>query len=87
MSTLTLSSREFNQQTSKAARAAKEGPVFITDRGEPSLVLLSIEEYRKLRGQRIDMGLILSHPPGIEDIDLDSCLPPREDYPRELDLD
>ncbi len=30
-----LSSREFNQDTSKAKRAAKKGPVFITDRGHP----------------------------------------------------
>ena len=27
-------------------RAARGGPVFITDRGEPAYVLLSIEEYR-----------------------------------------
>jgi len=87
MSTLTLSSREFNQQTSKAARAAKDGPVFITDRGEESLVLLSIEDYRQLRGARIDAGELLSYPPGIEDIDLESYLPPRNDFPREIDLD
>jgi len=31
-----LSSREFNQDTSRAKRAAKRGPVFITDRGRPS---------------------------------------------------
>lgn len=87
MSTLTLSSREFNQQTSKAARAAKEGPVFITDRGEPSLVLLSIEDYRHLRGVRLDLGEILSYPPGVEDIDLESFLPARNDYPKEIDFD
>jgi prevent-host-death family protein len=39
----TLSSREFNQDTSKAKKAAKSGPVFITDRGRPAHVLLSIE--------------------------------------------
>ncbi|EGH47880.1 prevent-host-death family protein, partial [Pseudomonas syringae pv. pisi str. 1704B] len=31
--TTTLSSREFNQDTSGAKKAANEGPVFITDRG------------------------------------------------------
>lgn len=43
----TLSSREFNQDTGRAKRAAKKGPVFITDRGEPAYVLLSMAEYRK----------------------------------------
>ena len=46
----TLSSREFNQDTSRAKKAAKRGPVFITDRGRPAHVLLTIEEYRKLVG-------------------------------------
>jgi PHD/YefM family antitoxin component YafN of YafNO toxin-antitoxin module len=44
----TLSSREFNQDAARAKRAAEEGPVFITTRGEPSQVLMSIEEYRRL---------------------------------------
>jgi len=44
----TLSSREFNQDTGRAKKAAENGPVFITDRGRPAHVLLSIEEYRRL---------------------------------------
>lgn len=48
MSITTLSSREFNQDTSRAKKAAAEGPVFITDRGRTAHVLLSIEEYRRL---------------------------------------
>jgi prevent-host-death family protein len=44
----TISSREFNQDTSKAKKAAKNGPVLITDRGKPAHVLLSIEEYQSL---------------------------------------
>ena len=44
----TISSRAFNQDTGAAKRAAKRGPVFITDRGRPSHVLLSIEDYRKI---------------------------------------
>lgn len=44
----TFSSREFNQDTGRAKKAAAEGPVFITDRGKPAHVLLSIEDYRKL---------------------------------------
>lgn len=43
-----FTSREFNQDVGHAKRAAKEGPVFITDRGRPAHVLLTIEEYRRL---------------------------------------
>jgi Antitoxin Phd_YefM, type II toxin-antitoxin system len=44
----TVSSRAFNQDSGRAKRAALAGPVFITDRGKPSHVLLSIADYRKL---------------------------------------
>jgi prevent-host-death family protein len=53
MAGTTFSSREFNQNTSRAKRAAKNGPVFVTDRGQPSHVLLSIDEYRKLTGKNL----------------------------------
>jgi prevent-host-death family protein len=43
-----MSSREFNQDTAHAKRAAKNGPVIITDRGKPSHVLISMEEYQRL---------------------------------------
>jgi len=44
----TVSSREFNRDVGGAKRAASNEPVFITDRGEPSHVLLSIEHFRSL---------------------------------------
>jgi prevent-host-death family protein len=50
VSITTISSREFNQDAGGAKRAAEKGPVIITDRGRPSHVLLSFEEYRKLAG-------------------------------------
>ena len=54
-----LSSREFNQDTSRAKKAAKRGPVFITDRGRPSHVLLTAEEYERLTGgQKFIAGLL-----------------------------
>lgn len=43
-----MSSREFNQDTALAKRAARNGPVIITDRGKPSHVLISMEEYQRL---------------------------------------
>jgi prevent-host-death family protein len=46
----TYTSREFNQQVGNAKKAAEFGPVFITDRGKRTHVLLSIAEYRRLTG-------------------------------------
>jgi prevent-host-death family protein len=54
-----LSSRDFNQDTSRAKRAAKRGPVFITDRGRPSHVLLTVEEYERItEGQKSVVDLL-----------------------------
>jgi PHD/YefM family antitoxin component YafN of YafNO toxin-antitoxin module len=46
-----ISSRDFNQDVSQAKRAARIEPVFVTDRGKTTHVLMSIEAYRKLSGQ------------------------------------
>jgi prevent-host-death family protein len=64
MTITTLTSRELNQRVSEAKKAAKKGPVFITDRGRPSHVLLSIEEYRKLTGQEMTLLGALSQKTG-----------------------
>jgi prevent-host-death family protein len=69
----TLSSREFNQNSNRAKTAAKRGPVIITDRGEPSHVLLSIEDYQRLTGARESIVDLLAMTDG-EDIVFD---PPR----------
>ena len=68
----TLTSRAFNQDTSRAKKAAENGPVFITDRGEPAHVLMTIEEYRRLAGRRSIADALAM--PGSEDIEFD---PPR----------
>lgn len=68
MPVTSLSSREFNQDTSRAKKAAKEGPVFITDRGVPAHVLLSIEEYQRLTGSQASLADQLGLPPGVEDV-------------------
>ena len=73
MKITTLSSRGFNQDTSRAKKAASQGPVLITDRGRPAHDLLSIEEYRHLSGQRRNLVDALSMP-GLAEIDFD---PPR----------
>jgi hypothetical protein len=46
-----FSSREFNQDVSQAKRLAVYEPVFVTDRGKPTHVLLSIDAYRHLIGK------------------------------------
>ena len=47
----TISSRYFNQHTSKVQKAAEQAPVIITRRGEPSHVLMSIADFRRLAGE------------------------------------
>ena len=73
-----MSSREFNQDTGKAKKLAEREPVFITDRGEPSHVLLSMKEYAKLANQGKSIADLLSmgadddidfDPPKMDDID------------------
>ena len=58
-----ISSREFNQDISRAKKAAQRGPVFITDRGRPAHVLLSIQEYRRLTGSSVNIVELLAMPP------------------------
>jgi prevent-host-death family protein len=69
MSITTLTSREFNQDTSKAKQATEGGPVIITDRGRPAHVLLTFAEYKRLTSQRIKIADLLAMP-GVEDIEL-----------------
>ena len=70
MAITTLSSRQFNQDASKAKKAAKAGPVFITDRGRPAHVLLTFGEYKKITGGRTKIADLLAMP-GIEDAELE----------------
>jgi len=73
MAITTFSSREFNQDSSGAKKAAKNGPVFITDRGRPAHVLLTIEEYHKLTDNHTNITDMLAMP-GAENIEFE---PPR----------
>jgi len=58
----TFSSREFNQAASRAKKAAQRGPVFITDRGRPAHVLLTIKEYEKITNKRTNILDLLAMP-------------------------
>ena len=83
MTITTLSSREFNQDTSGAKKAAAQGPVFITDRGRPAHVLLSIDEYWRLAGQHRNIVAALSMK-GLSDIDV--AFPRTLELPRPADF-
>lgn len=78
-----LSSRELNHDVSRAKKAAKRGPVVITDRGKPSHVLITYSEFERLTGKRRNLLDALTMP-GLSTIELD---PPRAEIaPREVDL-
>ena len=79
----TISSRHFNQDTSGAKKAAKDGPVFITDRGRPAHVLLTFDEYKKIIGGHTKIADLLAMP-GNEDIELE--IPPLRDLAQPADL-
>lgn len=82
MSSSKVSSREFNQHTGRAKKAAKSGPVIITERGRPAHVLLTFEEYERLIGSKGSLIERLGQPPGVEDVELlipslrDRAVPP-----------
>jgi prevent-host-death family protein len=66
-----ISSREFNQDTAGAKKAAERGPVYITDRGRPAHVLLTYDAYEQLVGTQRVLDL-LAEPAGVEDVEFAS---------------
>jgi PHD/YefM family antitoxin component YafN of YafNO toxin-antitoxin module len=70
-----ITSREFNQDVSQAKRAARVAPVFITDRGKATHVLMSVEAYRKLAGQTETIVDLLAMP-RLPPIDLEGVRAP-----------
>jgi prevent-host-death family protein len=80
----TLSSRDFNQDASKAKRAAEAGPVIITDRGTPSYVLLTFAEYKRITGVRTPIADLLASP-GAAEAELE--LPRPRDLAEPADLE
>jgi prevent-host-death family protein len=62
MTITTLSSTEFENDPKRARKAAANGPVFISDRGRPFHVLLTIAEYKKITNKRDNIADLLSMP-------------------------
>lgn len=68
---------------SRREKAAKNGPVIITNRGNPSHVLISYDEFERLSGRHRNLVEALAMP-GLSSIDFD---PQRAQImPREVDL-
>lgn len=79
-----LTSREFNQDASGAKRAARKGPVIVTDRGRPAHVLLTIEAYQKLIQKSASIADLLAMP-GVADIPFEAPRMGRMAQPADLD--
>jgi len=79
-----LSSRAFNQDVGSAKRAAKRGPVIITDRGRPAYVLMRHETYERLTAGRTSIRALIAQ----ADCDKVEFEPPRlgEDHLRPTQL-
>ena len=65
-----ITSREFNRDVSLAKREARIEPVLITDRGQPTHVLMSIEDFRRLTGESDNILELLAMPEPME-LDVD----------------
>jgi prevent-host-death family protein len=79
-----LTVTDVNQNFSRARRAVLDGPVIITERGEPALVLMTWESFRAREALRPTL-LERLDVPGTEDIDFE---PQRSAAPfRPADLD
>ena len=68
MSITTFTSREFNRDVSRAKKASNLGPVIITNRNKPTHVMLNIDEYQRLKGERSNLLDALSMP-GLAEIE------------------
>lgn len=84
MGTSTVTSRALNQDVSSAKKAARGGPVIITDRGRPSHVLMTYDDYLRLSGTHRSLGAALAMR-GLSNIDFDPPWTAIES--REIDLD
>ncbi|WP_422136912.1 MULTISPECIES: type II toxin-antitoxin system Phd/YefM family antitoxin [unclassified Endozoicomonas] len=78
MSITTISSRTFNQNVTEAKRSALKQPVFISDRGTVTHVLLNIEHYKEITRNAANILELLAMP-DVEDADLEA-LPLKDNF-------
>lgn len=82
----TITSRELSQDAGRAKKYALQGPVFITDRGRPAHVLLSIEEYQRLAGKGISLAESLAQTGPDGDFDYDFSQFRSRELPKDIDF-
>ncbi|TQK01324.1 MULTISPECIES: type II toxin-antitoxin system Phd/YefM family antitoxin [unclassified Herbaspirillum] len=83
MAITSLPAQEFAQDVHEAFTATETGPVFITDRGIPSHVLISYPEYQRLLALKRSISSSLAMP-GDSDVEFEA---PRVDiYLRPADF-
>jgi hypothetical protein len=70
MSSDTFTSRQFNQDPSSVKRAAKNGPVKITERGVVAFMMMNIDDYLEITGKTSTIVDLISAPK-TQDIQLD----------------
>jgi prevent-host-death family protein len=90
MPVTTLTSREFHQNSAKVKRAAENGPVIITDRGKPTLVVQTYENWESRRHlgdiqKFVSLYDSFSKPHPAEDTEFE--IPELREYPREVKFD
>jgi prevent-host-death family protein len=67
----TFTSRQYNQDASAVKRAAKDGPVIITERGRPAHVLMTYEAYERLKGAKRKQAPLVDFLEGLALAELD----------------
>lgn len=82
MSSTTLSSGDFFRNWQRVKQAAKEGPVFMSDGGRLTHVLLTIEDYQKLVSTLNIVNMLAT--PDSADLSLD--VPRCQGFSRAADL-
>ena len=78
-----MTSREFNRDVGKAKRKARKGPVFVTDRGRASQVLLTVGDFQEMTGAEANIAEWLAMP---EAADIDFHPPRLEIMAKPADL-
>jgi len=78
--------QEAKQRFSEVLRAAEAGePQIVTKHGEEVAVVIDIAEYRRLRGEQVELMEYLRADP-VDDVDLDDEIDRPRELPRDVDL-
>lgn len=81
--TTTVTSKEFNQNSSSVQRRAERETVIVTKHGKPNLVILSYDDYQQQTGGKSILEALSS--PEVADIDIEFTREPAIGF-REVDF-